>query len=82
MSCALINSKIPIGRIPMFKSIVGRAFARMYPPVSREQIKAEVAARHDGIGHIIAARFSRGNVNIKEPVAESAVTRYSTARTL
>lgn len=49
----------------MFLKLLDRAIARRHPPKSREDIKAEVVARHDAMGHELAKRYARGNVNIK-----------------
>ena len=42
---------------------------------SRDQIRAEILDRYESVGRMIAARFSRGNVNI-------AAGRFVTGRDL
>lgn len=54
-----------VGRIKMFKKLIEDAAARAHPYKSTEEIAAEVLAKRDDIGHEIARRFTRGNVNIK-----------------
>jgi hypothetical protein len=49
----------------MLFKLIECAVARAHPQRSRDEIKAEVLARHNEIGHSIAQRFSRGNVNIQ-----------------
>ncbi len=49
----------------MLMKWIDRLLARRHPPKSKNEIRAEVEARRDAIGHDAAQRFSRGNVNIK-----------------
>ncbi len=49
----------------MFWTLINRALARRHPLKSYDQVKAEVDARRDALGHELAQRYSRGNVNIK-----------------
>jgi hypothetical protein len=48
-----------------FKKAIEREIAREHPYKTTAQIRAEVLAEHDEIGHEMAQRFTRGNVNIK-----------------
>jgi hypothetical protein len=36
------------------------------PPISRERIRAEVLERYVELGRVVARRFVRGNINIKD----------------
>jgi len=49
----------------MLRRWIDTLLARRHPFKSREEIKAEVEAHRDAIGHEAAQRFSRGNVDIK-----------------
>jgi hypothetical protein len=49
----------------MFSKMLDRMIGRRHPLKSREQIKAEIVARHEKMGHSLAQRYVRGNVNIK-----------------
>jgi hypothetical protein len=48
-----------------FKKTIEREIAREHPHKTAAQIRAEVLADRDLVGHEMAARFTRGNVNIK-----------------
>lgn len=49
----------------MFFKCIERAVARRHPPKTAEQVRVEVLARQDSVGHAIAQRYARGNVNIQ-----------------
>ena len=49
----------------LFKKSIEREVAREHPFKTTAQIRAEVIAERDTIGHEVAQRFTRGNVNIK-----------------
>jgi hypothetical protein len=49
----------------MLFKLIECAVTRRHPPKSIDQIKSEVAARHDAMGHALAQRYTRGNVNIQ-----------------
>jgi hypothetical protein len=49
----------------MIRSLVDRAVRRLHPAKTREDIKADVRAKHDEIGMRMAKRYVRGNINIK-----------------
>ena len=49
----------------MLTKLIKYAYARRHPPKTAAEIRAEVVAEHEEIGREVAARFARGNVNIK-----------------
>ena len=49
----------------MFTKLLDRAIARRHPLKTADEIRAEIQAEHNLIGHGLAQRFSRGNVNIQ-----------------
>lgn len=49
----------------MLSRWIDKIIARRHPPKPIQEIEAEVDERYDRIGHAIAQRFTRGNVNIK-----------------
>lgn len=58
---ALSNNSLHEGEI-MFAFLK----AKPTPRKSIDDVRAEVQERHDHIGGVIAARFTRGNVSIQE----------------
>jgi hypothetical protein len=59
------NNKITDWANAMVFKCIERAIARKTPKKTLEQIRAEVVARQDAVGHAVAQRYTRGNVNIQ-----------------
>ena len=50
----------------MLGSFIDRLLMRRHPNKTVAQVAAEVNARHESAGRVVAARYTRGNVNIQE----------------